>query len=62
MQIREILNRLDEISRRDFLKGAGAAAVGAAVGQPQDSRAEWLPPKLPFLVIYILYFLLRCNI
>lgn len=39
MNIREVLDRLDEISRRDFLKGAGAAAVGAAVGQSKDAQA-----------------------
>lgn len=30
--LREYIDQLDEISRRDFLKGAGAAAVGAAAG------------------------------
>ena len=30
--LREYIDQLDEISRRDFLKGAGAAAVGAGVG------------------------------
>jgi TonB family protein len=37
MKIREMLDRLDEISRRDFLKGVGAtaglAATGSALGQ-----------------------------
>ena len=30
--LREYIDQLDEISRRDFLKGAGAAAIGAAGG------------------------------
>lgn len=42
--LREYIDRLDEISRRDFLKTAGAAAVGAAIGSPKDTEAEWLPP------------------
>lgn len=32
MNMREVLNRLDEISRRDFLKGVGATAGLAATG------------------------------
>ena len=44
MNIREVLDRLDEISRRDFLKGAGAAAVGAAVGAPKGAKADWENP------------------
>lgn len=39
MKIRQVLDRLDEISRRDFLKGAGAAAVGGLAGK--DSKADW---------------------
>jgi hypothetical protein len=42
--LREYIDQLDEISRRDFLKGAGAAAVGAAIGQPKDAEAEWTQP------------------
>jgi hypothetical protein len=38
MKIREMLDRLDEISRRDFLKGAGATAGLAAMGQ---AKADW---------------------
>lgn len=34
--LREYIDQLDEISRRDFLKGAGAAAVGAAGGISAD--------------------------
>lgn len=37
--LREYIDQLDEISRRDFLKGAGAAAAGAVVGQPQNAKA-----------------------
>jgi hypothetical protein len=41
--LRETLDQLDEISRRDVLKGAGAAVVGAA----GDARAGWFSsPKL----------------
>ena len=36
--IREYMEQLDEISRRDFLKGAGAAAVA---GSTTDSNADW---------------------
>lgn len=39
MKIRQVLDRLDEISRRDFLKGAGAAAVGGLASK--DSKADW---------------------
>ena len=37
--LREYIDQLDEISRRDFLKGAGAAAVAGAAGYKvgQDS-------------------------
>jgi hypothetical protein len=39
--LREYLDQLDEISRRDFLKGAGATAGLAAVGAPKDAKADW---------------------
>jgi hypothetical protein len=43
--LREYIDQLDEISRRDFLKGAGAAAGLAAVGktsaQPTNSENDW---------------------
>jgi len=40
MNIREVLDKLDEISRRDFLKGAGAAAAGAALSSmPKRAQA-----------------------
>ena len=42
--LREYIDQLDEISRRDFLKGAGATAGLAAIGAPKDAKAEWLPP------------------
>jgi hypothetical protein len=35
--IREMMDQLDEISRRDVLKGAGAAALGVATG----AKADW---------------------
>jgi hypothetical protein len=38
--LREYLDQLDEISRRDFLKGAGATAGLAAVGQPTDAKGQ----------------------
>jgi len=34
--LREYIDQLDEISRRDFLKGAGVAALGAAGGISAD--------------------------
>lgn len=43
MKIREMLDRLDEISRRDFLKGAGAAAGAAALGAPKGATAQNAP-------------------
>jgi hypothetical protein len=36
--IREYIDQLDEINRRDFIKGAGAAAGLAAMGQ---AKADW---------------------
>ena len=42
--LREYIDQLDEISRRDFLKGVGAAAVAGAAG---DTKAGWFSsPKL----------------
>jgi hypothetical protein len=35
--LREMMDQLDEISRRDVLRGAGAAALGAATG----AKADW---------------------
>lgn len=37
MRIREVLDRLDEISRRDLLKGAASAILGAA---PSVARSQ----------------------
>ncbi len=45
MNIREVLDRLDEIGRRDFLKGAGAIASAAALGTPKDASALSYNPK-----------------
>jgi RNA-binding protein YhbY len=39
--LREYIDQLDEISRRDFLKGAGATAGLAAIGDPKDAKADW---------------------
>jgi hypothetical protein len=39
--LREYIEILDEISRRDFLKGAGATAGLAAIGAPKDAKADW---------------------
>jgi hypothetical protein len=44
--LREYIDQLDEISRRDFLKGAGATAGLAAVGAPKDSSAQTLPDEM----------------
>ena len=44
--LREYIDQLDEISRRDALKYAGATAAGAALGQPKVSRAEWTQPLI----------------
>jgi len=38
--LREYIDQLDEISRRDFLKGAGATAGIAALGIPNLAKAE----------------------
>ena len=38
--LREYIDQLDEISRRDFLKGAGAAAVAGAIGTPGQAKAD----------------------
>ena len=38
--LREYIDQLDEISRRDFLKGAGATAGLAAMGAPKDAKAQ----------------------
>jgi TonB family protein len=40
MKIREMLDRLDEISRRDFLKGVGATAGLVALGAPQKAFGQ----------------------
>jgi anaerobic selenocysteine-containing dehydrogenase len=40
--LREYIDQLDEISRRGFLKGAGAAAVGAAGGTPWNKGKKGL--------------------
>jgi hypothetical protein len=39
--LREYIDQLDEISRRDFLKGAGATAGLAALGAPKTAKAEY---------------------
>jgi hypothetical protein len=48
--LRETLDQLDEISRRDLLKGAGAAAVagaaGSSIAQNQSGRVAGLRAKL----------------
>jgi hypothetical protein len=38
--LREYIDQLDEISRRDFLKGAGATAGLAAMGAPKGVQAQ----------------------
>ena len=38
--LREYIDQLDEISRRDFLKGAGATAGLAALGTPNFAKAQ----------------------
>ena len=38
--LREYMDKLDEISRRDFLKGAGAAAIAGAAGGAMDAKAQ----------------------
>jgi colicin import membrane protein len=39
--LREYIDQLDEISRRDFLKGAGAAAGLAAIGKAGAQGNDW---------------------
>ena len=46
--LRTMLDRLDEISRRDFIKGVGATAGLATIGQP---RAQ-TNPEFTFGVFY----------
>ena len=41
--LREYIDQLDEISRRDFLKGAGAAAGLAATGGSQAGTFITVP-------------------
>jgi hypothetical protein len=43
--IREMMDQLDEISRRDVLKGAGAAAVAGATGYELGKRSS--PDTIP---------------
>ena len=38
--LREYIDQLDEISRRDFIKGAGATAGLAAMGAPNTAKAS----------------------
>ena len=38
--LREYIDRLDEISRRDFLKGAGLAAAGAALSKSSYAHGK----------------------
>jgi hypothetical protein len=38
--LREYIDQLDEISRRGFLKGAGATAAGAALGKLPPAQAQ----------------------
>lgn len=40
MNMREVLDRLDEVTRRDFLKGVGATAGAAALGSPKGAQAQ----------------------
>ena len=53
MKIREMLDQLDEISRRDFLKGVGATAGLVAIGAPKQAFGQEVSPSLniPFLDI-----------
>ena len=53
--LREYIDQLDEISRRDFLRGAGAAALGGAIGykmQSQTSSKFDKNPKVVWLIGY----------
>ena len=46
--LRTMLDRLDEISRRDFIKGVGATAGLATIGEP---RAQ-TNPEFTFRVLF----------
>jgi len=58
--LREYVDQLDEISRRDFLKGTGAAVAAAALGTPKDAEAfnmtgrGWkIDPNVAYMAGYI---------
>jgi hypothetical protein len=57
--LREYIDQLDEISRRDFLKGAGATAGLAAVGAPKDASAY--TKEIYEKVASICYLYLACK-
>jgi anaerobic selenocysteine-containing dehydrogenase len=43
--LREYIDQLDEISRRDFLKGAGATVGATALGAPKDAKSLTFDPQ-----------------
>jgi len=58
--LREYIDQLDEISRRDFLKGAGVGAVAGALGTVgyqagQQSTVDTIPsdPQVYYLIAYL---------
>jgi hypothetical protein len=57
--LREYIDQLDEISRRDFIKGAGATAGLAAVGAPKDASAY--TKEIYEKVASICYLYLACK-
>jgi hypothetical protein len=47
--LREYIDQLDEISRRDFLKGAGATAGLAALGNVQAQQSRYTPTDIKII-------------
>ena len=60
--LREYIDQLDEISRRDFLKGAGAAAVAAAAGSAIAQQSRYSSEDVKTIIQGVeLYFALSSR-
>ena len=51
--LREYLDQLDEIDRRGFLKGIGAAAVAGAAGSVKAQNKQFTPEQIEELLQYV---------